>query len=129
MRNIYVYSLFYRANLNSKENLKIYIMINILPKVYSKHNQIMMITNLQGWEFAQCSFAQIAQIKQATVSYLFRSLMTNEQLWANRSGRSCQKSNREWITQVAHDNWDTMSDSLRLLMINEQMSDSLKKFN
>ena len=45
-------------------------------------------------------FAQIAQIKWATVS---DSLRTFEWLWANRSGRSCQKSNREQIAQVAHD--------------------------
>ena len=53
------------------------------------------------------SFAQIAQIKWATVS---DSLRTNERLWANPSGRSCQKS-----------------DLLRSLMINKRMSDSLKK--
>ena len=33
-----------------------------------------------------------------------KSLKSNEQLWANRSGPSCQKSDREWVTQVAHDN-------------------------
>ena len=59
------------------------------------------------------SFAQIAQIKWATVR---DSLRTNEQLWANHSGRSCQKSNRERIAPVAHDKWATMSDSLRLLI-------------
>ena len=57
------------------------------------------------------SFAHIAQIKLATVSYSLRLLRTNEPLWANRSGCSCQKS-----------------DSLRLLMINEQMSDLLNFF-
>ena len=50
-----------------------------------------------------CSFAQIAQIKWATVSDSLRSTRTNERLWANCSGRSCQKSDRELITQVAHD--------------------------
>ena len=50
-----------------------------------------------------CSFAQIAQIKWVTVSYSLRSLRTNEQLWANCSGHSCQKSDRERIAQVAHD--------------------------
>ena len=48
------------------------------------------------------SFAQIAQIKWATVS---DSLRTNERLWANPSGRSCQKSNL-----------------LRSLMINERFA-------
>ena len=78
-----------------------------------------------------CSFVQIAQIKLATVSNLLRLLRTNEQLWANCSGCSCQKSDREWIAQVAqvaqvaHDKWATMSDSLRWLMINEQMSESV----
>ena len=37
-------------------------------------------------------------------------------------------SERERIVQAAHDKWATMSDSLKLLMINERMSDSLKKF-
>ena len=73
------------------------------------------------------SFAQVAQIKWATVSDLLRSLRTNEQLWANRSGCSCQKSHRERIAQVAHDKWATVSASLRLLMINERMSKLLKK--
>ena len=57
----------------------------------------------QGWEFAQ-----IAQIKWATVSDSLRLLRISERLWANRSGRSCQKS-----------------DSLRLPILNEQMSKSL----
>ena len=34
-------------------------------------------------------------------------------------------SNSEQIAQVAHDKWVTVSDSLRLLMINERMSESL----
>ena len=50
-----------------------------------------------------CSFAQIAQIKWATVSDSLRSLRTNERLWANCSGRSCQKSDFERIAQVTHD--------------------------
>ena len=37
-------------------------------------------------------------------------------------------SDREQIAQVAHDNWATVSYSLRSLMINEQMSELLKKF-
>ena len=72
-----------------------------------------------------CSFAQIAQIKWATVSDLLRSLKTNERLWANGSGRSCQKSDWEWIAQVAHDKWSTVSNSLRLIhdnWVNEQIA-------
>ena len=72
-----------------------------------------------------CSFAQIAQIKWATVSDSLRSLRTNERLWANRSGRSCQKSDWEWIAQVAHDKWSTVSNSLRLIhdnWVNEQIA-------
>ena len=84
----------------------------------------------QGWEFAHslfaywliCSFAQIAQIKWATVSDLLRLLRTNEQLWANCSGRSGQMSDHEPIAQVTHDKRATVSDSLSLLMINEWMS-------
>ena len=45
------------------------------------------------------SFAHFAQIKWATVSDLLRSLKTNEQLWANRSGRSEKMSNRERFAQ------------------------------
>ena len=60
-----------------------------------------MTVFLQGWEFAHsliahlliCSFAQIPQVKWATVSDSLRSLMTNEWLWANRSGRSTKWAN------------------------------------
>ena len=72
-----------------------------------------------------CSFAHFAQIIWASVSYSLRLLMTKEQPWANRSGRSRQLSDREQIAQVAHDKWMTLSDSLRSLMINERMSDLL----
>ena len=34
-------------------------------------------------------------------------------------------SNHEQFAQVAHQNWATMSESLRLLTKNEQMSESL----
>ena len=61
-----------------------------------------------------CSFAHFAQIKWATVSHLLRSLKTNEQSWANRSGRSEEMSDREWM--------------FRSLRGNERMSDLLKKF-
>ena len=51
------------------------------------------VTFPQGWEFAHLliahrSFAHFAQIKWATMSDLLRSLKTNEQPWAIRSGRS-----------------------------------------
>ena len=59
------------------------------------------------------------------MSNLLRSLRTNERRWANHSGCSCQKSDHEQITQVTHDKWVTVSDSLRSLMINEWMSKSL----
>ena len=49
-------------------------------------------------------------------------------LVANRSGRSEEMSDRKRIAQVAQDKWATVSDLLRLLMINERMSNSLKKF-
>ena len=52
-----------------------------------------------------CSFAQITQIKWATVSDSLRSLRTNEWLWANRSGCSWQISNCEQFSQVAHYKW------------------------
>ena len=54
--------------------------------------------------------------------------MSDREAWANGSGRSEKMSEREQITQVALDKWATISDSLRSLRGNEQMSDSLKKF-
>ena len=51
------------------------------------------------------SFAHFAQIKWATVSDSLRLLKTNEQLWANRSGRSEEMSNHERFTQVAQRKW------------------------
>ena len=51
-------------------------------------------------------------------------LRTKEQLWAKRSGHSWQKSDCEWIAQVAHQKWVTVSDSLRSLTKNERMSKS-----
>ena len=70
---------------------------------------------MQGWEFA----------------YLFIafSLKSNDWLWAIRSDRSRQMSNREQLAQVAQDKWATVSKLLRSLMINEGMSDSLEKFS
>ena len=112
--------------------------INNKCESYNKNQQYLKIfnwksTNLQGWEFAHSFIAhlliaQIAQIKWVTVSDSLRSLRKNERLWANCSGCSCQKSDREQIAQVAHDKRVTVSDLLRLLMINMWMSDSLKTF-
>ena len=79
---------------------------------YTKNFNQLWIKNSQGWEFA----------------HLLISLKSNARLWAIRSDRSRQMSNCEQIAQVAHDIWATVSDSLRSLMINERMSDSLKKF-
>ena len=62
------------------------------------------------------------------MSDLLRLLKINERLWAKRSDRSYQKSDLERMAQVAHDKWATVSDTLRSLMINERMSDSLKNF-
>ena len=53
------------------------------------------------------------------------SLRSNEWLWAICSDRSGQMSDREQIAQVAHDIRATVTDSLRLLMINERMSEWL----
>ena len=89
----------------------------------------------QGWEFTHlliahsliCSFAQNSSFQWATVSDLLRLLRTNVPLWANRSGRSWQKSDREWITQVA---WQK-SDRERFSQVahekraNERMSELL----
>ena len=72
--------------------------------------------------------AHFAQIKWATVSDLLISLKTNEQPWANRSGRSEEMSDCERITHVAQDKWATVSNSLRSLWGNKPMSDSQKKF-
>ena len=69
---------------------------------------------LQGWEFAH-----------SLIAHLLKSLRTNEQMWAIRSGRSGQMSDCERIAQVAHEKWANVSDSLRSLRTNEWMSKSL----
>ena len=61
------------------------------------------------------------------MSNLFRSLKTNERLYANRSGRSEEMRDREQIAQIAQDKGVTVSNSLKLLRGNEGMSNSLKK--
>ena len=83
----------------------------------------------QGWEFAHW-----------LIAHLLISLKSNEGLWAIRtdrsrqmsdreicSGRSEEMSNHERITQVAQDKWATLSDLLRSLRGNERMSDLLNK--
>ena len=46
--------------------------------------------------------AQVAHVKRATVSNSLRSLMINERMWVNRSGRSLKMSA---LAQVAHHKW------------------------
>ena len=60
----------------------------------------------QGWEF----------------THSLKFLRTNEQMWAIRWGRTGQMSDSERITEVFHDKWANVSDSLRLLRTNERMS-------
>ena len=49
-----------------------------------------------------CAIQSERSRKWATVSKSLRSLISKEQPWANRSGRSWQISNHERFTQVAH---------------------------
>ena len=46
-----------------------------------------------------------ATVSKATVSESLRSLISKEQPWANRSGRSLQMSDHEQFAQVAHQKW------------------------
>ena len=59
------------------------------------------------------SFSRGWELAHLLIAYSLRSLKSNEQLWTIRSDRSGQMSDREWIAQVAHDKWATMSDSLK----------------
>ena len=105
-----------------------------------------LIRSFRSNQMRDCErFAQIAQEKWATVSESFIcSFHSNQMNDCERfaqiahekcatvsecSGCSRQMSNREQIAQVAHDKWATVSDSLRSLMINERMSNLLKKFD
>ena len=65
----------------------------------------------------------ICSFTHHSFAHLLRSLKSNEWLWAIRWDSSGQMSHCEQIIQVAHDiwAWATVSDSLRLLMINEQI--------
>ena len=75
------------------------------------------------------------QIKLATVSNLLRSLKTNEQLWANRSGRLWQMNDCERFAQVANDKWANeqiarfFEGIAHSLFRSQKTSDSLKKFD
>ena len=75
------------------------------------------IRHCQGWEFAHLLIADS-----------LIALKSNERLWVIPSNRSRQMSNCEQIAQVAQGKWATVSKLLRSLMINDQMSNSLKKF-
>ena len=86
---------------------------NILVKFFWA-NHLFFVSKI-----AICLFAHFVQIKWATVSDSLRSLKTNEQLWANRSGRSYQKRDRE---QIAHDKWGTGTVLLRSLTKNERFA-------
>ena len=93
-------------------------------------NYLTVTTLIEGYYFRRagnsliCSslISSFAQLKWVTLSDSLRLLKKNEQLWANRWGRSRQMSDREGIAQVAHDKWATVSNSLRLLIINEQFA-------
>ena len=67
----------------------------------------------------------IPSFSKSDVSESFRSLMTKEQLWASCSGHSLKMSNHEWFAQITHKKCLTLSESLRLLTKNEQMTESL----
>ena len=79
--------------------------------------------------FAHRSFAHLFILHKSNERSWAIRLDPSKQMsdWANRSGRSRQMSNRERINQVTHDKWATVSDSLRSLIINERLSDLLKK--
>ena len=107
-------------------NTTVYKNINIFNPTYIQYSlwaysTVLYSRNYQGWEFAH------SLIAHRSFAHSLISLKSNEQLWAIRSDRSRQMSNCEQIAQVAYDIWATVSDSLRSLMINERMSDSLKK--
>ena len=109
--------------------IKIYLFLSTDMKTASL-NMYVYFRSLAGQLFSlKAVFVQISDIFKTTlrvhirkVKDWLRSLRTNERLWANHSGHSSQKSDREQIAQVAHNKWATVSDFLRLLMINEQIA-------
>ena len=101
---------------NSKPSCLLHIFVS------SAHYKYSINTELGIRSFAHRLFAHFAQIKWATVSDSLRSLKTNERPWANRSGRSEEMSDREWIAQVAQRKWATASELLRLFKTNERFA-------
>ena len=71
------------------------------------------------------SFSHISSFLVSDVSESLISLKSNERLWAIRSDCSRQMSDRQRIAQVAQRKWAIVSESLRSLTKNEQMSESL----
>ena len=65
--------------------------------------------SIQGWEFAH-----------SLIAHWLIFLKSNERLWASRSDRSRQMSDRERIAQVAQRKWATTSESLRSLKTTER---------
>ena len=68
-------------------------------------------------------FCSIAHSLIRAFAHLLKSLRTNKQMWAICSGCSGQMSDWEHIAQVAHDKWANLSNSLRSIRTNEQMSE------
>ena len=102
---------------------------------------------IQGWEFAHSLICSFRSNQMSNLSDSLRLLKTNEHLWANRAGhsrqwatvseslRSLMTTERPWASRSAHDKWalwancsgrsPKMSNPLRSLTKNEQMSESL----
>ena len=84
-----------------------------------------------------CAFAKIAQDKWANVSDLLRSLRTNERLWGNCLDRSWQMSlmTNEWMWAIRSGHSGQMSEligflskSITFIFRSQKISDWLKKF-
>ena len=88
-----------------------FVKITILRVFYTKKKQIArkLETGLEIRSFAHRTFA-----------HLLISLKSNERLWAIRSDRSREMSDRERIPQVAQRKWATVSESLRSHKTNER---------
>ena len=83
-----------------------------------------------------CAFAKIAQDKWANVSDLLRSLRTNERLWGNCLDRSWQMSlmTNEWMWAIRSGHSGQMSEligflskSITFIFRSQKISDWLKK--
>ena len=88
---------------------------------WNSHNGSRLgIRSSRSGQISECErFAQVTQDKWATVSESLRSLMTNEGMWAIRSGCSGQMS--KWANRSVF--WANRSCSLLL----KKMNNSLKK--